>query len=83
MTGTVYYNRAETRSLKTASAAAAAAAGICAFFGAETLGAACVAAGVFYGQWLYVASNAYSDGNCIQIKVPTMWASAYSGGYCK
>ena len=83
VTGTVYYNRAETRSLKTASAAAAAAAGICAFFGAETLGAACVAAGVFYGQWLYVASNAYSDGNCIQIKVPTMWASAYSGGYCK
>ncbi len=83
ITGTVYYNRAETRSMKTLTAAAVAAAGICAVFGPATLGAACGLSAVVYGQWTYVAGNAYSDGKCIKIKIPLFWAYAYGpGGYC-
>lgn len=83
VTGTTYYNRKETRSLKTRSYAYVVAAGICAALGPQSAGAACVAAGAFAAQWNYVAANAYGDGKCVKIKVPTFWASAYSGGYCK
>jgi hypothetical protein len=83
VSGTVYYNRSETRNMKTASAAATAAAGICAFFGAETAGAACVLSAAVYGQWLYVAGNAYGDGKCLKIKAPPFWGSAYKNSYCK
>ena len=82
-TGTTDYNRAETRSLKTGSAGYAAAATLCAIFGAETAGVACGVGGVLVEQWAYVASNAYGDGKCVKIKLPTMLAYAYSGGYCK
>ena len=83
VTGTVYYGRSETRSMKTLSYAGVVAGGLCAVFGPETLGAACVISGAFYAQWNYVAGNAYGDGKCVKIKVPTFWASAYSGGDCK
>ena len=52
-------------------------------FGAQTAGAACGVAGAVVAQWNYVASNAYADGKCVKIKLPIMWAYAYSGGYCK
>lgn len=83
VTGTAYYNRAETRSMKTLSFAAIIAAGLCASFAWATAGASCVIGGAFFAQWQYVASNAYGDGKCIKIKIPTFWASAYSDGYCK
>jgi hypothetical protein len=83
VTGTTYYSRKETRSLKTRTAVYTAVSAICAAFGTQTGGAACVAAGVVAYQWNYVAGNAYSDGKCVKIKVPTMWAYAYAGGYCK
>ncbi|MEY4230020.1 MAG: hypothetical protein RLZZ362_869 [Actinomycetota bacterium] len=83
VSGTVYYTRAETRSMKTASAGGVIAAGLCAYFGAATLGAACVLSAAFWAQWNYVAGNAYADGKCIKIKIPTFWASAYSKGTCK
>jgi hypothetical protein len=82
-TGTVYYDRGETRSLKTQAYAETVAAGICAFFGPETAGAACVLSGAVMLQWSYVAGNAYGDGKCVKIKAPTFWAYAYSGGYCR
>jgi len=30
-----------------------------------------------------VANNAYADGTCVAIKIPTMWAYAYSGSRCR
>lgn len=83
VTGTVYYNRLETRKLKTVSFLVLAAAGICAFFGSYTLGAACVIAGAVLAQWQYVAGNAYGNGGCVKIRVPYFWAYRYTGGYCK
>lgn len=83
VSGTTFYNRKETRSLKTRSYAYVVAAGICAALGTASAGTACVAAGAFAAQWNYVAGNAYGDGKCVKIKVPTFWAYAYSGGYCK
>ena len=83
VTGTAYYNRAETRSLKTRSYAYVVAAGLCAAFGGATAGAACAVGAAVAAQWNYVASNAYGDGKCVKIKVPTMWAYAYSGGNCR
>ena len=81
-TGTVYYNRGETRYLKTQAAAVAAAAGICAVFGGETLGAACAISAAEQFQWQYVAGNAYGDGKCVKIKVPLLWAYTYKNSYC-
>jgi hypothetical protein len=83
ITGTAYYNRAETRALKTRSYAYVVAAGLCAAFGSATAGAACAVGAAVAAQWSYVATNAYGDGRCVKIKVPTMWAYAYSGGNCK
>ena len=83
ITGTVYFNRAETRTLRTATAAAAAAASICGAFGAQTFGLVCAASTTLQGQWSYVANGAYASRKCVKIKVPTMWASTYSGGYCR
>ena len=83
ITGTVYFNRRETRSLRTVTAAAAAAATICATMGAQTLGVACGVSGAAVHQWSYVAANAHSAQKCVKIKLPTMWASAYTGGYCR
>jgi hypothetical protein len=82
-TGTVYYNRQATRDMKTQAAAETAAAGICVFLGGETLGAACVISGAVMFQWQYVAGNAYGDGKCLKIKLPTFWASEYTNSYCK
>lgn len=82
VTGTVYFNRAETRSMRTFSYGAIIAAGLCTAFALETAGAACAIGGAFMAQWQYVATNAYGDGKCVKIKIPTFWASAYSGGYC-
>jgi hypothetical protein len=82
VTGTVYYNRGETRSLKTVSFAGFVAAGLCAAFGWETAGAACVISGALIAQWNYVAGNAYANGHCVKIKIPSFWAFEYSGGYC-
>ena len=82
VTGTAYYNRPETRSLKTRSYAYVVAAGLCAAFGTQTAGAACAIGAAVALQWTFVANNAYGDGKCVKIKVPTFWASAYSGGYC-
>ena len=83
VTGTAYYNRKETRSLKTRSYAYVVAAGLCAAFGGATAGAACAVGAAVAAQWNYVASNAYGDGKCVKIKMPIMWAYAYSGGNCK
>lgn len=83
VTGTTYYNRKETRSLKTRSYGYIVAAALCAAFGTQTAGVACAVAGAVVAQWNYVASNAYGDGKCAKIKIPIMWAYAYSGGYCK
>jgi hypothetical protein len=55
--------------------AAVVAAGICAFYAAPTGGAACVVAGAFAAQWNYAATLAYGDGDCVKIKIPTMWAT--------
>lgn len=83
VTGTVYLTKAETRSLRTYSYAVIVAAGICAAFGWETAGAACVVSGTMTAQWNYVASNAVSAGACVKIKIPIMWAYQYpSGGDC-
>ena len=82
-TGTVYFNREATRDMKTQAAAETAAAGICAFLGGETLGAACVISGAVVFQWQYVAGNAYGDGKCLKIKLPKFWASEYTNSYCK
>ena len=82
VTGTVYYNKAETRSMRTYSYAAMAAGAICAVFGPETVGAACAIGAVAIGQWNYVAGNAYAAGQCVKIKLPIMIAYQYSGGYC-
>ena len=83
ITGTVYLNRSETRRFKTASYAAGIAAQICAGLAVQTFGTACLVSGAVPAQWIYTAANAYSDRKCVKIKVPTMWASAYSGGYCR
>jgi hypothetical protein len=83
VTGTAYFNRKETRSMKTLSYGATVAGGLCAAFAAQTLGAACAVSAAFYAQWNYVAGNAYADGGCIKIKVPPFWASAYAGGRCR
>jgi hypothetical protein len=69
--------------MKTMAAVETAAAGICAFLGGETLGAACVISGAIMFQWQYVAGNAYGDGKCLKIKLPTFWASEYTNSYCK
>lgn len=82
-TGTTYYNRAETRSLKTRSYGYVVAAGLCAVFGSQTAGVACGVGAALVAQWNYVASNAYGDGKCVKVKLPIMWAYAYDGGYCK
>jgi hypothetical protein len=82
VTGTAYLNRKQTRSMKTLSYGATVAAGLCAAFAAQTLGASCAVSAALYAQWNYVAGNADGDGKCIKIKVPTMWAYAYSGGNC-
>jgi hypothetical protein len=83
VTGTVYYGRAETRQMKTLSTATALLGGLCAATGPETAGASCAIGAALYAQWAYVATNAYGDGACIEIKVPYLWASKYSGGYCR
>jgi hypothetical protein len=83
VTGTVYYTRAETRSMKTWSYGAVVAAGLCAAFAVQTAMAACAISAAFYAQWNYVAGNAYGDGKCMKIKVPTFWASAYTEGTCR
>jgi len=83
VTGTAYFNRAETRSAKTTSTAWGIAAGLCAAFGPETLFAACAISGAAAAQWSYVAGNAYGDGKCLAIVVPIMVAHAYSGNWCK
>lgn len=82
VTGTAYYNRAETRTMKTAWGAGVVASGLCAYFWAETAGAACAVSAALMGQWMYVAGNVYADGHCVKIKIPTLWAYGYSGGYC-
>ena len=82
VTGTVYFTRAETRSMKTVTYAAIIAGAICTFTASHTFGAGCLVSGAMISQWNYVAGNAYADGKCIKIKLPYMWAYSYSGGYC-
>ena len=83
VTGTVYFNRAETRRLKTASFTASMAGTICASFGLQTFGTVCGVTAAAQGQWNYVATNTYAQGKCVKIKIPTLVASSYSGGYCR
>lgn len=82
VTGTGYLNKSESRFLRGYSYALLVAAGMCAAFGWETAGYACVASGVMLSQWQWVASEAATHGTCVKIKVPTMIASEYRGGYC-
>lgn len=83
VTGTAYLNKAESRSLRTYSYAVIVAAGLCAAFGWESAGAACLVSGAMTAQWQYVAGNAVSAGACVKIRVPTMWAYQYTGGDCR
>jgi hypothetical protein len=83
VTGTAYYDRAETKSLKTYSFALIVAGGLCAAFAWQTAGASCAISAALFSQWQYVASNAHGEGRCVKIKIPTFWAYAYSGGHCR
>jgi hypothetical protein len=87
VTSTAYYSKAETRRLATWSGTVWAVAAICAFFGVETLGAACVGGAVESGLISVQASKAVSEGRCLKIKVPTLEPGTYAGrsggGYCR
>jgi hypothetical protein len=78
----IYFNRSETRTMKTAVAALTLVATACAAFGVIICGLTLVQA----GQWAYVASNAYADGRCVKIEVGLFRSSlAYAygpGGHC-
>ena len=88
ITGTIYYNRAETKWMRNkgniiamGSATAAAVGAIAGGPIGATVGAGFTAAWATYTAT--VAGNAYGDGQCLKIKLPTPTAGAYKGGYCK
>lgn len=80
ITGTAYFNRQETKNMRSQAGVAAAAAGICAFYGAGTAGAACALAADAAILWQVQASNAWSDDRCLKIKIPTMEPGSYPWG---
>ncbi|MFE3557291.1 hypothetical protein ACFXKW_20850 [Streptomyces sp. NPDC059193] len=75
VSGTVYFDKAETRHMSGNAAFVAAAFAFAPppFDVYGVLNAANIAR---------VASNASSDGKCIKVKVPTFWPDSYTGGYC-
>ncbi|TFV29920.1 hypothetical protein E4K10_46315 [Streptomyces sp. T1317-0309] len=84
----MYYNKSETRSMRNKGNALAAGLAFTSIVGGALGGpaGAVVAAGVtgvWAGYTATVASNAVSDGKCLEIKLPTLKAGVYSGGYCK
>lgn len=76
VSGTVYFNKQETRHMAgNASFVAAAFAFAPPPFNVYgVLNAANIAR---------VGSNSASDGKCVKVKVPTFWPDSYTGGYCK
>jgi hypothetical protein len=80
VTGTAYYSRRETKNMTSLTYGATVVAGLCAAFGAETLGVACAISAAFYAQWAFQADRAFSDGRCLKIKVPTSEAGSYPFG---
>jgi len=80
ITGTAYFNRQETKDMRSQAGVIAAAAGICAFYGVGTAGAACALAAGAAILWQVQASNAWSDNRCLKIKIPTMEPGTYPWG---
>jgi hypothetical protein len=80
VTGTAYYNRRETKNMTTLAYGATVVAGLCAAFGAQTLGVACAISAAFYAQWAFQADRAFGEGRCLKIKVPTFEAGSYPFG---
>lgn len=88
VTGTLYFNKSETRDFSTAGSlvAACAAVGRVPEVGAVLL-VACLAVGI---SWMVQANRANNRGMCLKIKftlpinpLGTWWPDIYSGGYCK
>ncbi|MEV5874244.1 hypothetical protein AB0L75_08435 [Streptomyces sp. NPDC052101] len=88
VTGTVYYNKKETKWMRNKGNALAAGLAFSSIVGGALGGpaGAVVATGVtgiWAGYTATVASNAVSDNKCLKIKLPMLKAETYSGGYCK
>ncbi|MGW1287462.1 hypothetical protein ACWD4N_28135 [Streptomyces sp. NPDC002586] len=88
VTGTVYYNKNETKWMRNKGNALAAGLAFSSIVGGALGGpaGAVVATGVtgiWAGYTATVASNAVSDNKCLKIKLPMLKAETYSGGYCK
>ena len=82
LTGTLYLNRRETRSLRSVSFALTVAAGLCAHYAVQTYGSACALTVALQNQWSRTAEQAYAKRACVKIKTPYLWAYTYTGGYC-
>ena len=74
ITGTVYFNRRETKLIAAYGGAAG--------YLASLLGPWGVLVGSHIGAITAVASYASSTGRCLKIKVPAITPGVYSGGYC-
>jgi hypothetical protein len=83
VTGTIYFDKAETRRARSYAGAAWALGAACAFIGSATFGAGCIAAGIEAGWIAVQAANAVGDGRCLKIKVPTFEPGTYRGGHCR
>jgi hypothetical protein len=86
-TGTIYFNRDETRKMRIPSGVSALAAGLGAGIASAPFAPIVLSFMAFSaGTISLVASTAYGDGGCIKFKlVPpqSVFPQTYSGGYCK
>ena len=80
VTGTAYYNKAETRNARTLSGMLALAATLCLAVGPATAGIACAVGTALAGVWAIQANNAVSDFRCFKVKYPTMEPGTYAPG---